>query len=92
MEATARLVRSFGGEARIEGDDLLVAPARSGPIAVEIDPLGDHRLAMAASIAALSSDEGSEVVVRDIECISTSYPAFFEHLRNLGALVDVAAS
>ncbi len=92
MEATARLVRSFGGEARIEGDDLLVTPAKRGPIEVEIDPLGDHRLAMAASIAALSSDEGSEVVVRDIECISTSYPAFFEHLRSLGAAVEVEAS
>ncbi len=92
MEATAQLVRSFGGKASIEGDDLTVFPAMQGPVHVVIDPLGDHRLAMAASIAALSCAEGSEVTVLNIECIATSYPAFFEHLHTLSASVELESA
>lgn len=48
---------------------------------VDIDSFGDHRIAMAFSIAALVSDNG--LLIKDIECISTSFPEFFDILRDL---------
>lgn len=44
----------------------------------EIDPRGDHRMAMAFSIAALGAE--SDSAIRDSECVGISYPDFFEVL------------
>jgi 3-phosphoshikimate 1-carboxyvinyltransferase len=44
----------------------------------EIDPRGDHRMAMAFAIAALGAEGGS--VIRDSDCVAISYPNFFEVL------------
>ena len=48
---------------------------------------GDHRIAMALSIAALISNGKS--VIKDAECVKVSYPTFFEDLRKIGAFVEV---
>ncbi|HSE96225.1 MAG TPA: 3-phosphoshikimate 1-carboxyvinyltransferase [Methylomirabilota bacterium] len=42
---------------------------------------GDHRLAMALVVAALSAD--GPTVVEDVDCIATSYPDFVSTLRDL---------
>ncbi len=47
----------------------------------------DHRIAMALSIAALRAE--SEVTLTGAECISKSYPTFFEDYRKLGGIADV---
>jgi len=47
----------------------------------------DHRIAMALSVAALGAQ--SEVVIRGAECVSKSYPNFFEDLRKIGVGVEV---
>jgi 3-phosphoshikimate 1-carboxyvinyltransferase len=46
-----------------------------------IDTYGDHRIAMAFSIAALASENG--LLIKDIECINTSFPDFFRILAAL---------
>ncbi|MFA5138575.1 MAG: 3-phosphoshikimate 1-carboxyvinyltransferase [Elusimicrobiota bacterium] len=48
-----------------------------------VDPRGDHRIAMAASIAALAAER--ETVVQDAQIVSASYPDFFETLERLRA-------
>jgi 3-phosphoshikimate 1-carboxyvinyltransferase len=45
----------------------------------------DHRIAMAAAVAALGAD--GPVVITDAEAIDKSYPAFYNHLIQLGAQV-----
>jgi 3-phosphoshikimate 1-carboxyvinyltransferase len=50
-----------------------------------IDPHNDHRIAMAAAIAALRAE--GETTITDAECIRKSYPQFFHHLKQLGAEV-----
>ncbi len=50
-----------------------------------INPHNDHRIAMAAAVAALGAE--GETTLRDAECIRKSYPQFFHHLKQLG--VDV---
>lgn len=64
---------------------------RGGPpagSAVAVDSRGDHRIAMAAAVAALAGD--GPVEIRGAECVSKSYPAFFEDLAALGARVSGA--
>lgn len=47
----------------------------------EIDPQGDHRMAMAFAVAGLGAE--GETVIREAHCAGVSYPAFFEDLRRL---------
>jgi 3-phosphoshikimate 1-carboxyvinyltransferase len=43
---------------------------------------GDHRIAMALCVAALGAN--GEVQIQGAECVSKSYPNFFDDLRSLG--------
>jgi len=47
----------------------------------EIDSFGDHRIAMAFSVAALFAE--GETQINNIECVDTSFPRFFEMLESL---------
>jgi 3-phosphoshikimate 1-carboxyvinyltransferase len=47
----------------------------------EIDPHGDHRIAMAFTIAALVAE--GESAVRDADCVDISFPGFFETLKSV---------
>lgn len=47
----------------------------------KIDSFGDHRIAMAFSVAALFADGETEIA--DAECAAVSFPAFFETLANV---------
>jgi 3-phosphoshikimate 1-carboxyvinyltransferase len=46
-----------------------------------LDPNGDHRMAMAFSIAGLLTDRPT--VIRHAECVDVSYPDFYEDLQSL---------
>ena len=52
-----------------------------GGVPVRIDPRGDHRMAMAAAVAALVA--GPAVEIEGAECVSKSWPSFFEDLEAL---------
>jgi len=47
----------------------------------EIEPHGDHRIAMAFAVAALAAD--SPTTIRDAECAGVSYPTFYEDLARV---------
>ena len=51
----------------------------------KIDGYNDHRIVMAASIAALRSK--GPVTIHGMEAVNKSYPDFFAHLSLLGASV-----
>jgi 3-phosphoshikimate 1-carboxyvinyltransferase len=68
--------------ARVEEHDdgfTLSPPVRVGP--AEIETYQDHRMAMSFAIAAAAAPG---IVIRDPECVSKSYPGFFEQLETLG--------
>ena len=53
-----------------------------GPIrSATVESHNDHRIAMAAAMAALNSDD--RVVVRRAEAVNKSYPGFWDDLRRL---------
>ena len=75
LSATAELLRALGGEAEELPDGLIIRggkPLRGGAA----DARGDHRIAMAAAVAACAAD--GEVTVGGGECVAKSYPAFWE--------------
>lgn len=61
--------------------DGLAIPGRQHFRAAEIQSCGDHRIAMAFSVAALLADEPS--VIYDAEAASVSFPEFYNTLRSI---------
>ena len=83
LAGVAELVRAFGGESDVGGDDLVVRGAgRLCPATV--DARGDHRMAMAAVVAGLAAGEGKSAV-HGWEAVATSYPGFATDLAGLRA-------
>lgn len=47
----------------------------------EIDPAGDHRIAMACAVAALGAEGNTHI--RDADCVAVSFPGFFPLLAQI---------
>jgi 3-phosphoshikimate 1-carboxyvinyltransferase len=86
LSVLAEGIRSLGGEAAEEGDDLVVGGG--GLAGGSAGSAADHRMAMAFAVAALAARSPS--VVDGIESAAVSFPAFFRLLRSLGADVEVS--
>jgi cytidylate kinase len=87
LAAVIDLVRAFGGQADASGDDLRITGvgAQRRLHGAHFDSRGDHRMAMAAAIAALAAGPGERSIITGFDATETSYPAFAEHLRSLVA-------
>jgi len=83
LAATADMLRANGVTVEIEGDDLIVQgkgrPAGGGEVKTHMD----HRIAMAALVMGLGTD--NPVRIDDSAFIGTSFPGFTELMRSLGA-------
>ena len=80
IRSTSAMLRALGAETeelpdgmRIRGQRML----KGGTV----DPFGDHRIAMAAAVAACRCEQA--VTVDQPDCVSKSYPAFWEDLGSL---------
>jgi 3-phosphoshikimate 1-carboxyvinyltransferase len=75
-------LRKMGAKVEERPDGLKVEGRRAGKLrGAEIEPHGDHRIAMAFAVAGLGAE--GETVIRDAECAGVSYPAFFADLERL---------
>ena len=78
----AENLRRMGAQVEERPDGLRVAGRSAGRLhGAEIEPHGDHRMAMAFAVAALGAE--GETVIRDAECAAVSYPEFFSTLERL---------
>jgi 3-phosphoshikimate 1-carboxyvinyltransferase len=77
IAATVSNLRAMGAEVEEYEDGLTVAGATDLGGAL-IDSHGDHRIAMAFTVAALLADGESEIA--GAECVATSFPEFYELL------------
>ncbi|WP_048093427.1 3-phosphoshikimate 1-carboxyvinyltransferase [Geoglobus acetivorans] len=76
-------LKRLGVEARETKDGMII---RGGGVSKgTVDSHGDHRIAMGFSLLGLVG----EVTVKNAECVSISYPNYFEDLKKLGAGVEV---
>jgi len=81
IRAMAAGLAAFGVPVEETPDGMIVsAPAvlRGGG---EVHSRGDHRVAMALAVLALAAD--APVRVRDVACVDTSYPGFWDDLERL---------
>ena len=74
------MLKSLGGRAEADDNTLTVFP--SGFTGGVVDSFNDHRIAMSAAIAATVCT--GPVTVLGAECVSKSYPGFWEEYRRLG--------
>lgn len=80
IAAVVGMLQVLGADIRELPDGFVVRGGRSLKGAV-CDSYGDHRMAMAAAVAGLSAR--GETVVRGAECVSISYPGFFDTLNGI---------
>ena len=82
LAGTAALVGAFGGSAEIDGDDLVVHGGRPFTPG-RLDAQGDHRMAMAAAVAAVAGADSAPSVITGWDAVATSYPGFADVLVRL---------
>jgi 3-phosphoshikimate 1-carboxyvinyltransferase len=82
IAALAEGLRAMGARVEEFADGLRVEGRPAGRLrGAKVDPHGDHRIAMALSVAALGAEGDSTIL--DAECVGVSFPEFFATLDRL---------
>jgi 3-phosphoshikimate 1-carboxyvinyltransferase len=82
IAALAENLKRMGAKVEERRDGLRVEGRAAGKLhGAEIDPRGDHRIAMAFAVAGLAAE--GETIIRDADCAGVSYPTFFEDLKRV---------
>ena len=82
IAALAENLRRMGAKVEERPDGLRVEGRVAGKLrGAEIEPYGDHRIAMAFAIAALGAN--GPTVIGDADCAGVSYPKFFDDLERV---------
>lgn len=80
VATVCNMLNNLGAQATATEDMLNVSPGQYGSCI--IDSANDHRIAMAAAVAATVAT--GDVTIMDAECVKKSYPAFWDHYKLLG--------
>ncbi len=80
LQATAENLRAMGAEVE-EFDDGIAVDGPTELRGASVDSHGDHRIAMAFSVAALMAR--GETEIKGSECVAISFPEFYELLHSL---------
>lgn len=89
IAATVSELRRLGAQIE-ELDDGMIIAGGSKLEGGECESHGDHRMAMSLAVAGLISRE--DTTIRDVSCVNTSFPGFWEMLSSLytcGATPDI---
>jgi 3-phosphoshikimate 1-carboxyvinyltransferase len=82
IAALAENLNRMGAKVEERPDGLRVEGRAAGGLrGAEIDPRGDHRIAMAFAVAGLAATSDTRLL--DSSCTAVSYPKFFSELRRL---------
>ena len=85
IETTIRMLNSIGIHSEATKDTLRVYPGKF--TGGTVNPQSDHRIAMAAAIAATVAE--GPVRILDAHCVGKSYPGFWDDYRNLGGRYEL---
>lgn len=84
VAAVAEMLSNLGAQVHVASDRMTVSPALyQGCI---IDSKNDHRIAMAAAIA--STVANGPITIMNAQCVSKSYPNFWEEFKRLGGYYE----
>ena len=82
IAALAENLKRMGARVEERPDGLRVEGRAAGRLrGAEIEPHGDHRIAMAFAVAGLAAEGATRI--RDAECAGVSYPEFYKELERL---------
>ena len=86
IQTTASMLRSLGADVAETDDGLIIKgkPTLSGG---KTDSFNDHRIAMAAAVAACKCT--GDVIIGNAQAVNKSYPEFFNDYNKLGGKADV---
>ncbi len=85
LETTSQMINSLGGNVQKTDDGLIISPVSHFTGGVT-DSFNDHRIAMAAAIAATASS--GDVTIKNFEAINKSYPNFLNDFIKLGGTIE----
>lgn len=85
LESTAALIRDLGGKAETTADSITIYG--TDLIGGTVNSCNDHRIAMAAAIAATRCKD--TVTICGAEAVNKSYPGFFQDYNKLGGKANV---
>ena len=80
VATVATMIENLGGSAIVSENEMQVLPGKCR--SCTIDTAGDHRIAMAAAIAATVAD--GPVTILGAQCVAKSYPTFWDEYKRLG--------
>lgn len=83
---TAAMLRSLGGNVTETADGLIIS-GKGSLDGGETDSFNDHRIAMAAAVAACRCK--GDVIIRNADAVNKSYPGFFDDYNKLGGKANV---
>lgn len=86
LHAIAEELNKIGANIQEFEDSLVIQGVESFKGGVEVWSHKDHRIAMMLAIAATACKE--PIIIKDYECVSKSYPGFFEDYKMLGGKID----
>lgn len=86
IQTTCEMLRSLGADIR-ETDDGMIINGKKTLSGGETPSFNDHRIAMAAAVAAVKCE--GNVIIRNAEAVNKSYPSFFEDYNRLGGKARV---
>ncbi|MBP5193502.1 MAG: 3-phosphoshikimate 1-carboxyvinyltransferase, partial [Clostridia bacterium] len=84
LQAVVDMINSLGGDARSEGDEIIIKGRSSLPGGV-VDGRGDHRIVMAAVVAGAATENGA--VVSTPNAVKKSYPNFYNDFKSIGGVI-----
>jgi 3-phosphoshikimate 1-carboxyvinyltransferase len=83
IQTITQELRKMGAVIEEKADGMLISPC---PLrGAELESHGDHRIALALSVAALGAE--GESSIRCVECIDKSYPEFLHAFQSIGAQI-----
>lgn len=86
IATTTALLTAMGVHCESDAHELRVTGVRQLHGGCTVDSAGDHRIAMAAAIAALNCD--APIALTGAEAVRKSYPHFFHDYTSLGGVCD----
>lgn len=86
IAATATFLKDMGADVQETPDGCVIRGGR--PLrGAAVDSHDDHRILMAAAVAAMVAD--GETIISDGQCHRISYPGFVQDMRSLGAVMEM---
>jgi 3-phosphoshikimate 1-carboxyvinyltransferase len=86
LAATVETLNLLGGNARAEGDAIVIQGVKALKGGVTLPDYNDHRMVMLGMIAATIAQE--PVVVSGVEALNKSWPEFVNVYQNLGGKAE----